>query len=131
MSPVLLEIKFDKSSTLHGSGCYAFFGHSSRNRLLPLPAWPPQVPPSNWMVFVGLQFAFILITCDSQFSLYFPIFSLNLSFLIASFLTQKYCVFTYIYSLLIEKDTYDCQNISVKFLCVYMCLSSGDLFIFW
>ena len=29
---------------------------------------------------------------------------------------QIYCVFTYIYSLLIEKDLCDCQNISVKLL---------------
>ena len=41
-----------------------------------------------------------------------------------------YCVFTYIYSLLIEKDICDCQNVSVKLPCVYVCLSSGDLFIF-
>ena len=40
-------------------------------------------------------------------------------------------VFTYIYSLLIEKDISDHQNISVKLLCVYVCLSSGDLFIFF
>ena len=32
-------------------------------------------------------------------------------------------------SLLIEKLIYDCQNISVKLLYVYLCLSSGDLFI--
>ena len=31
------------------------------------------------------------------------------------------CVFTYIYSLLIEKDICDCQNVSVKLLCVFMC----------
>ena len=41
-----------------------------------------------------------------------------------------YCVFTYIYSLLILKDISDCQNVSVKLLCVYVCLSSRDLFIF-
>ena len=39
-------------------------------------------------------------------------------------------VFTYIYSLLIEKDIYDCQNVSVKLPYVYVCLSSRDLFIF-
>ena len=38
-------------------------------------------------------------------------------------------MFTYIYSLLIEKDICDCRNVSIKFPCVYMCLSSGDLFI--
>ena len=36
-------------------------------------------------------------------------------------------MFTYIYSLLIEKDLCDCRNILVK---TFMCLSSGDLFIF-
>ena len=35
-----------------------------------------------------------------------------------------YHVFTYIYSLLIEKDICDCQNISVKLLCICECLSS-------
>jgi hypothetical protein len=39
-------------------------------------------------------------------------------------------VFTYIYCLLIEKDICVCQNILVKLLCVYVRLSSGDLFIF-
>ena len=34
------------------------------------------------------------------------------------------------YSLLIKKDIHDRQNMSVKLLCVYVCLSSGDLFIF-
>ena len=33
----------------------------------------------------------------------------------------------YIYSLLIKKDICDLQNISVKPLRVYVCLSSGDL----
>ena len=37
----------------------------------------------------------------------------------------------YIHSLLIEKDTCDRQNISIKFPCVCVCLSSGDLFNFW
>jgi hypothetical protein len=41
-----------------------------------------------------------------------------------------YCVFTYIYSLLIERDICDCQNISVKCPCVYVYVSSGDLFIY-
>ena len=41
-----------------------------------------------------------------------------------------YRVFTYIYSLLIEKDICDCWNISIMLACVYVCLSSGDLFIF-
>ena len=34
------------------------------------------------------------------------------------------------YSLMIEKDIYDCRNLSVKLPCVYVCLSSRDLFIF-
>ena len=38
-----------------------------------------------------------------------------------------YYAFTHIYSLLIEEDIRDCQNISVKLLCVYLCLLSGDL----
>jgi len=41
-----------------------------------------------------------------------------------------YCVFSYIYSLLIERDICDCWNVSVKLLCVYVYLSSEDLFIF-
>ena len=41
-----------------------------------------------------------------------------------------YRVFTYIYSLLIEKDLHEYWNGSVKFMCVYLSLSSGDLFIF-
>jgi SRP40, C-terminal domain. len=39
-------------------------------------------------------------------------------------------VFTYIYSLLIEKDICDCQNVSIKLLCVCVCLSPRDLFMF-
>ena len=34
-------------------------------------------------------------------------------------------------SLLFKKDICYCRNVSVKLLCVYVCLSSGDLFIFW
>ena len=41
------------------------------------------------------------------------------------------CVFKYIYSLLIEQDSCDCRNKSVKLLCVGVCLSSGDLFVFF
>ena len=44
-----------------------------------------------------------------------------------------YCVFTFTYSLLLERDLCECRNPSVKFphtLLVYLCLSSGDLFIF-
>jgi hypothetical protein len=40
-----------------------------------------------------------------------------------------YCVFTYIYSLLIEPDICDHQNISVKLPCVCVCLLSGNLLI--
>ena len=40
-------------------------------------------------------------------------------------------VFTYIRSLLIEKDGCDHQNISIKFPCVCVCLSYSDLFNFW
>jgi hypothetical protein len=39
-------------------------------------------------------------------------------------------VFTYIYSLQIEKHICDHQNISNKFLYVCVYLTSGDLFIF-
>ena len=42
-----------------------------------------------------------------------------------------YYVFTYIYSLLIEKDIGNCWNILIKLLCVYVCLSSNDVSIFW
>ena len=41
-----------------------------------------------------------------------------------------YRVFTYIYSLLIEKNICDHQNILAKLSCVYVCLSTTDLFIF-
>ena len=34
------------------------------------------------------------------------------------------------FSLLIEKDICDYWNVSVKLPCVYLCLTSGDLFIF-
>ena len=43
---------------------------------------------------------------------------------------QFYCVITYIYSLLIEKDICDRQNVSVTLPRVYVCLSFRDLFIF-
>ena len=39
-------------------------------------------------------------------------------------------IFTYVYSLLIEKDICDHRNISNKFLRVCVCLTSGNLFIF-
>ena len=42
-----------------------------------------------------------------------------------------YSVFSYIYSLLIEKDSCDRQNVSVKLPCVYVCLSSGDFLNFF
>ena len=41
-----------------------------------------------------------------------------------------YRLFTYFYSLLIEKDICDRPNVSVKTLCIYVCFSSGDLVIF-
>ena len=44
-----------------------------------------------------------------------------------------YGLFTYIYSLLIDKDLYESQNVSIKFSCallVYLYLSSRELFIF-
>jgi hypothetical protein len=43
---------------------------------------------------------------------------------------RLYCVFTYIFSLLIEKDICVFRKFSVKLTCVYVCFSSGDLFIF-
>ena len=47
-------------------------------------------------------------------------------------ITQRclYRVFTYIYSLLIEIDICDPQNVSVQLPCVYTCFSSRDLFTF-
>ena len=35
------------------------------------------------------------------------------------------------HSLLTEKDLCECPNVSVKFPCVYLCLSSRDLFFFF
>ena len=42
---------------------------------------------------------------------------------------RLYCVFTYIYHLLIEKDIYDHQNVLIKLPCVCVHLSSRDLLI--
>ena len=41
-----------------------------------------------------------------------------------------YCNFIYIYSLLMEEGLCECRNVTVKFPCVYLCLSSGSLQIF-
>ena len=41
-----------------------------------------------------------------------------------------YREFTYFYTLLIEKGICDCWNVSVKLPCIYLCLSSRDIFIF-
>ena len=41
-----------------------------------------------------------------------------------------FCVFTYIYSFLIEKDICDHRNVSIKIPCVSVCLSSEPLFIY-
>ena len=46
------------------------------------------------------------------------------------FLNQKRVFSHTFYSRLIEKDMCDCQNISVKLPCIYLCLSFRDLFIF-
>ena len=62
------------------------------------------------------------------FQLSFHVFCMP--FIRKSLQFHLYCVFTCIYSLLIEKDICDCQNISIKLPCVYLCLSSGELFIF-
>ena len=52
------------------------------------------------------------------------------SFVKFIFMVPSLSVFTYIYSHLIEKDSCDCRKISVKLSCVYVCISSRDLFIF-
>ena len=39
-------------------------------------------------------------------------------------------IYIYIYSLLIEKDICNRQNVSGKPLCLYVCISLGDPFIF-
>ena len=41
-----------------------------------------------------------------------------------------YHVFTYIYSLLIKKYICDCRNVSIKLLCVCVCLLPRDVVIF-
>ena len=43
---------------------------------------------------------------------------------------HHYHEFKYIYSLLIENNIYDHRKISIKLLCVCVCLSSGDLHFF-
>ena len=53
--------------------------------------------------------------------------------LIETFFDDHRClshVFMYIYSLLIEKDICDRQNVLIKLPCVCVCLLSGNLFIF-
>ena len=43
-------------------------------------------------------------------------------------------MFTYIYSLLNQKDLCECLKASIKFLCgilIYFCLTSGDFIVFW
>ena len=82
----------------------------------------------------------LILTSDDSLSLLPPSLPFFL-FLSLVALTQNchmcshlYCVFTYIYSLLIEKDLHECRNISVKFPCallVYLCLLSGDFLIFF
>jgi hypothetical protein len=48
------------------------------------------------------------------------------------YITLTWCclchVFTYIYSLLIEKDIYDRWRVSIRLPFVFVCLSLGDLF---
>ena len=44
---------------------------------------------------------------------------------------EVYLYFCLTYSLLIYKDGRACQNISIQFPCVFMCLSYIDLFNFW
>ena len=44
---------------------------------------------------------------------------------------RLYRVFTNFYSLPIDKDGHACQNISIQFQCVFVCLSFSDLFNFW
>ena len=43
---------------------------------------------------------------------------------------RLYCVFTYIYPLLINKDLHECWNFYF-YLNFYLCLSTEDLFILW
>ena len=54
--------------------------------------------------------------------------------LILSSVTVKrrcpYRVFTYIHSILIEKDICECRNVSVVLSCIYMCFSCEDLLFF-
>ena len=48
------------------------------------------------------------------------------------YLYMDFCrVFTYIHSLLIEKDGRVRRNILLEFPCVFVCLSYSDLFNFW
>ena len=42
-----------------------------------------------------------------------------------------YCMFTYIYSLLIKKDICDCQNISIKLPCVIIYVTKLLLFYYY
>ena len=79
---------------------------TSDNFHLIFPPSPPLLSPSSFAMPMVAFFSKTLLCC------------------------HLYLVFTYIYSILIEKETCDRWNISNKFLSVFVCLSSGDLFIF-
>jgi hypothetical protein len=75
------------------------------------------------------HYCFIKLSC-AQFHATFLSACLNLEILSNSLTIRLYYVFTCIYFLLIKKDICDRRNISIKFQCVCVCLSSGDFFIF-
>ena len=78
---------------------------TSDNFHLIFPPSPPLLSPSSFAMPMVAFFSKTLLCC------------------------HLYLVFTYIYSILIEKETCDRWNISNKFLSVFVCLSSGELFI--
>jgi hypothetical protein len=53
-----------------------------------------------------------------------------LSFVLTYFLSFYLSRFSFYININIEKDIYDCQNISFKLLSVYLCLSSKDLIVY-
>ena len=83
-----------------------------------------------------LAYQFVLSISDDVTSIFLPLLPTSclapMLVHVSEIVTWRryYLVFTYIYTILIQKDICDCRNVSVKLPCVYVCLSSGDLLSF-
>ena len=111
-----------------------FFGKSFPRVLHNLP------PNTNQNTCRHLELAFnsfyppdidLVLISDNSLPL-FPSFSPSLLylFLLLTALTQNCHMAPSLLCLPINKDLHKCRNVSVKFLCVYLCLSSENFFIF-